>query len=405
MNQTGRARNIVFIAVIAACLLSVVVYKAIIYFTPLEEEESSALEARTYQNLPDLTWDSFSSGEYQDDFEQFVADSIPGRDAALLANAALQRSAISAANVPFGYEAYPTFYGSEYLYISGIGAVWGEPMGEPAKESFAEHADSCSELMAIDSDIDWVFCLCDDVRTSAANPAIPLTSNEVSRSSYYAEDFLNLLPEDCIVVDDSYSSTEEFAEDHFLTDHHWNIRGAIRAYDSIIEALGKEPVEFGEVYTAYEGPFWGSFARRGLSLQGEGDVVLDVEYDRSSLRVTADGVEQDESFLDESYADGYTSYTKSSLFSDCYANYFHSDRGLIEIENLDVQNGESLLIIGDSFSNCMERFFAESYQYVYVIDPRHYEEGTIQEFLDGHDIDDGVFICQEGLLQYVENLL
>lgn len=405
MGKPGKVRNIVFVAVAAACLLTVVVYKAAVLLTPLEDEVSSTLEGRVYQNLPELTWEAFESGEYQDDFEQFVDDSVPGHDAALLANAALQQCAITIANIPFGFDARPTFYGSDYVYMASIGAIWGMPEDAPSEEEMADWAEACSEVIETDSGIDWVFYLCDGTAVTAANPVLSLTSADASGYSYLEDGFLDLLPESCTIVDGSYTSTEEYVEDHFLTDHHWNIRGALRAYDSVIEALGKEPVEFGEVYVAYEGPFWGSYARRGLSILGEGDVILDVEYERSSLRVTVDGVEQYASYLDESFAADYTSYTKSSMFADCYGSYFHGDPGLIEIENLDVQNGESLLIIGDSYTNCMERFFAESYQYVYIIDPRNYEEGTIQEFLDGHDIDDGVFICQYALLQNVESLL
>ena len=406
MNQTGRARNIVFIAVIAACLLSVVVYKAIIYFTPLEEEESSALEARTYQNLPDLTWDLFSSGGYQDDFEQFVADSIPGRDAALLINAALQRSAISAANVPFGYEAYPTFYGSDYVVIPSLNAVWAKAKttSTVTQADMDKWAGVCAEVIECAPDADWLFYLCDRSNISEANPAVTLSDN-ASDYSYITEGFLNLLPDSCIVVDGSYSDTEEFAEDHFLTDHHWSITGAMKAYESIIEALDKEPVKFGEVYVAYEGPFWGSCARMGLALVGDADMICDVEYEKSSLKVTANGVEREESFLDESYAAGFTTYANSSLFENTYASYFHGDYGLIEMENLDMQNGESLLIIGDSFTDCMDRFFAENYQYVYVIDPRHYDNGTIREFLGEHDVDDAVFIISVETLDDVENLL
>ena len=406
MKRPGQVRNIAFVAVAAACLLTVVVYKAAIYLTPLEDEESSTLEGRVYQNLPELTWESFESGEYQDDFEQFVADSVPGRDEVLLANAALQRSAIRLANLPFGFDAYPTFFGSDYVCIPSLGAVWAKSktVEDVKQDDMDEWAEACSKVIETAPDVEWAFYLCDRSSVSEANPAA-LLSSDIADYSYLAEGFLTQLAGDCTVIDGSYTNTDDFAEDHYLTDHHWTIQGAMKTYQAIIEVFDKEALEFGEVYVAYEGPFWGSSSRSGLALPGGGDTVCDVEYDRSSLKVTVDGVERDESFLDESYADDYDGHFNSSLFENTYATYFHSDYGLIEIENLDVQNGESLLIIGDSYTNCMERFFAESYRYVYVIDPRHYEEGTIQEFLAGHDIDDAAFVITVETLDDVQNLL
>ena len=56
--------------------------------------------------------EGFSSGEFQIAAEDAVGNCIPMKAMALLANAALQRSAIEASNALFGWECYPAFYGS-----------------------------------------------------------------------------------------------------------------------------------------------------------------------------------------------------------------------------------------------------------------------------------------------------
>lgn len=56
--------------------------------------------------------EGFGSGEFQIAAEDAVGNCIPMKATALLANAALQRSAIEASNVLFGWECYPAFYGS-----------------------------------------------------------------------------------------------------------------------------------------------------------------------------------------------------------------------------------------------------------------------------------------------------
>lgn len=53
--------------------------------------------------------EGFSSGEFQIAAEDAVGNCIPMKAMALLANAALQRSAIEASNALFGWECYPAF--------------------------------------------------------------------------------------------------------------------------------------------------------------------------------------------------------------------------------------------------------------------------------------------------------
>lgn len=393
MTGIGRLRNVVLVVAVAACLAFVLGYRVYAYEEGIELPTSSDLEARTYQTFPELSWETVSEGTFQDDFEQYIADGIPERDDLLLANASLQRRVIELANLPFGYDVYDTYYGSDYVIVESIGGVYAKPKTtlDITVEDLNGWAASYSELIEANPDIDWVFYLCDRSSTSEANPAVALSGNAADYE-YATENFIDLLPESCTIVDGAYTDFDEFAEDRFRTDHHWNIYGAMEAYDEVIEALGKDPIEFGEVFEAYSGPFWGSSARSGLVLEGDPDSVYDVEYDRSELVVTVAGEEKGTTFLDKGWAKNFTEYESDSLYDDAYDGYFHYNYGLFEIENTELDNGETLLIIGDSYTNCVERFFAESYQYVYVLDPRYYDGEALQEFIDGNGIDDVLFM-------------
>lgn len=391
----SKTRNLVFVAIIAVCLFSVIGYKAVIAATPLTAPQRSTLEGREYQTFPKISDETVSSGGFQDDFEQYVADLIPQRDAVLLTNAALQRKTIELANVPFGYKAYPTFFGSDRILVPEDEVIYQKPQTklEVTKESLNEAADKCSAVINSDSDVDWAFYLVDRSASSAANPAHSLSAN-VADYDYLREELLEKLPESCAVVDGAYYDFSEFKTAYFRTDHHWQIMGGVEAYRKISAALGNEPIEFDAVNVVYPGPFWGSNARRGLACVGGGDIVYDVEYSRSSLEVKIDGKRQSEPSLCAAYDEGHKKYHKDDIFSNVYADYFHNDYGLIEIENAEKRNGKSLLIVSDSFSNNIERFFAENYQNVYVLDMRFYK-GTVKGFLEENDVDDGVFIWQE----------
>ena len=56
------------------------------------------------------------------------------------------------------------------------------------------------------------------------------------------------------------------------------------------------------------------------------------------------------------------------------------------------------MIVGDSYSNAMERFLAAHYATTYVLDPRHLDE-TADEFLASHQkVTDAVFIMRSSNL-------
>ncbi len=78
-------------------------------------------------------------------------------------------------------------------------------------------------------------------------------------------------------------------------------------------------------------------------------------------------------------------------FQNVYAEWFHSDHGLIEIENESAETDKTLLIIGESFTNNVERLFAESYRKVYVVDPRLFE-GNISQLMVAASPDDALVI-------------
>lgn len=405
MRVVNTIRNLVFSLIIAVCLFSWIGNRVAVDQGYAEYETESYLEGREFQTFPDLTSASFSEGTFQDEFEDYLCDHMPEHDDVILANAAMQRSIIALASLPFGFEAYETYFGSDYVYLPEYSAVLEMPMStsDLTVESLNTYAEEYSALMEANPDIDWLVYICDRPSTTLANPAVVMSS-DVADYEYIRENFLDLLPESCIVVDGSYTDSAEYCAEHYLTDHHWNIYGAIDAYEEIITALGKEAIDLSDVFVAYEGPFWGSEARSGLVLD-EGDVVYDVEYERSSLRVAVGGKEYDASCLAESWQEGYTGHVNEEKFTDSYHACFHGDWGLIEIENLDMEDGETLLIIGDSYTDCFERFFAENYRCVYVIDPRHVDDLDIQEFIDENGIDDVAFIETAKNIDKLENVL
>ncbi len=384
--------NIVFSILAVVVLLNVVANKAAHKIVPgYDPPQWTYLEGRNYQKLPSRSVASVLGGKFQSQFEQYVADLVPARDRVLGVNARLQRGCIEVANVPFGYDAYPTFFGSKFCYSPTYQSISESPFNKASfgKKTMGKAVDAYSDLIESHPDVSWVFFMPERAGTFCEMPASRLCS-DMADYAYFKKVFLDELPSSCSIVDGSYSNLDDFFENYFKTDHHWQVPGAMRAYRSISEALGNECIEFGDVVEVFDGPYWGAAARNGNIVAGSGDVCYDVEFEQTPLAVTADGVEVRETWLCESYENPWPPYVKKDLYSNFYGDWFHRDRGLITIENEKAPD-RTLLIIGDSFTNSFERFFSSSYRRVFVIDPREYDD-TVDAFLSTHGVDDAVFV-------------
>lgn len=392
-----KARDIAFALCAAAVLCASLVHGVALEAAPDGVESKSFLEGRVYQMRPDFSTQAFLDGIYQGQTEQYAADLVPARDSALLASAGLQRLGIATANLPFGYPAYPTFFDSAYLVCPAYGAVVEMPRTQrnATPQMLADAAASFAAAMQAHDDVNWAFGLVDRSRISLANPAHGLVSQPADYP-YYQQGFLPFLPGSCAVLDLSNADADAYFARYFRTDHHWQATGGYEAYRQAMQAFGRKPLEAAPAQ-AYAGPFYGSEARSGL-ITAYADAIVDVEPDTAvpALSVEVDGQPADASWLDEALGEGWSgSYVPEERFANGYAEHFHGDVGHIRIVN--PKGKGALLVVGDSFTNCMDRLFAYSYREVHIVDPR-YSEAKLGEFLEKHPVDDAVFILASNTL-------
>lgn len=398
-----KARNILIIVTAAViCLLALLNIVLTSLSSSQNPEKNSYLEGRSYQQAPKITWERLSGGVFQSEFEQYIADSVPFRNTVLLANAGAQRTTIGLANAPFGYPAYPTFFDSSYILCPSWHSIVESPDSQRTltAEKLQTSANALTDFMRANRNVNWRIALVDRSRNSLASPAHDLIA-EPADYDFIRRELLDQLPDECVCVDLSIANTDQYYEKYFKTDHHWQIDGAFDAYRAIMESLGQRPIDDYSFFTAYDGPFYGSEARGGL-ITSESDFVRDIRYAKSTLKVKING-EKTQADLLGGNGDENNSYVKADEFENVYARYFHGDPGVIAITNESAPNDSSLAIIGDSFTNNIERLFAESYRHVYVIDPRHCTS-DLQSYMDKHQIDDGVFIMGSNTVTSTELL-
>lgn len=391
-----KALNIVMVALFSGMLLCVLVPTALkgigarLAGENPQEPVKTALEGRTYTQAPTFSLSSFQSGAYQDQCEDFLADNLPDREDALILNASLQYAVIDLASLPLGYQILPTHFDSDVVYDKQDGVLADMPL------EFTE--ERLDKIKAFGAGLESLSSHFPDTRFFVMTPA---------RASFAEDSPLTALVPNAIGQDDLKEALSgqldnatliDFPSDYdtrlawfFATDHHWNMDGAYEGYKAIANALGHGDELVAKGGLVYESPaFYGAYARDGL-FDKKSEIVYDYEFDLPLYDVTINGKEKSmKSLVHEK--DG----KEDMRFSSRYSNRFHHEYKEIELTNPEVTDGSKLLIVGDSFTDCIERLLAAHYETTVVFDPRETagnDGTTVAQMIEQHGgFDDVVFL-------------
>lgn len=249
----------------------------------LESETTQYLTGENSQQVAlkeNLNLQSFIDKLTQQDIENKIEDFIPAKASALIGSSALERLAIEQSAQLFGFDCWPTYYGSPIIYADRRNALSWEPLKDsPAlRESLLQFATKLSDLTANYPDKTFCVLVADDSRTSKANASDSVVSNCFS-TQQGTEIFKSALAdsENTVVVDTWYEDPEIYYDLFYTTDHHWNGWGAadayLRAMNAIYDGDATADTEVVEALQPQSDIDWvdehGSYARRGLMLVGE----------------------------------------------------------------------------------------------------------------------------------------
>lgn len=179
---------------------------------------------------------------------------------------------------------------------------------------------------------------------------------------------------------------------YFRTDHHWTALGAYYAYLEFAKQAGFTAADLNTDFTEhiFDG-FQGSFCREtnSTALKNNPDTVYAYEpVDTNDITIHwADGTESGYHIITD-----VSSWAATSKYS---STFIGGDNPYSVIENPNITDGSSIVLIKESYGNCFAPFLVESYQYVYVVDYRYYndvESGTLTDLVKSKGIQDVLFL-------------
>ncbi|MBR2795376.1 MAG: hypothetical protein IKE16_12085, partial [Solobacterium sp.] len=187
---------------------------------------------------------------------------------------------------------------------------------------------------------------------------------------------------------------EDFEADEkdlfFQTDHHWLPMTGISACRSIVPWLNENgfPVDQ-HIYDAEnykidysEIPFLGSQGRKVTLAYADLEKMPLVKplYDSSLTVHLSYGDQTLSGTIEETLlADSYLKET--NLYNNSHYNYYgHGSQGLVSIHNNNMHDGSRILVLKESFANCMYPYMPSMAEYIDVIDLRHFD-GSLKGFI------------------------
>lgn len=174
---------------------------------------------------------------------------------------------------------------------------------------------------------------------------------------------------------------------YYNTDHHWTALGAYYAYRQFCSTKGITPHElsyFTEVeYSGFLGTFY-SYSNQSEALANNPDTV------KAYIPVGTN----DETVTDEtgaSYSLSVVNDMTDSSAGSKYSAFLGGDNALIEIDNPNITDESSCVLIKESYGNAFAPFLVDHYQHVYVVDYRYYNQ-NLSSFISEKGITDVIFL-------------
>lgn len=340
----------------------------LVLFLVLPKQSFSEKEKRVLAQAPDASVDAVFSGTFGTQAERYVADHIPGRDFFV--------------GISNYYDLFSGRQVTKDIYLADGQRLLERPnVEDPAAirrnmtaiNQFAETVSQTVHLMIVPS-AGYV------TQNAILGLHSAYTDDEIIHSIY------SQTGERMAVVGlvEAFSSAQEPEELYYRTDHHWTSLGAYSAYSAYMDAVGRCAVGK-DLFTVERHPgFYGTtYARSGLWLVPPEEIEL--WSTGKSFTVTAYKNVQDT----VGTAHEGLFYRERLQEQDKYTVFLNGNQPLVRIHNAE---GEGrLLVIRDSYANCLGTFLANSYQEVVLVDLRYYKT-PVSDLVKAEGFDE-ILVC------------
>ena len=323
----------------------------------LPQKDFSDMENRFLQKRPKITASSLADGSFMDAFETYTNEQIPFRNMFVRSKAVMVWLTMSSENdgIAKGDD--------QYLFDK-----------VPAKSDRISKNIAAIKNLAASSGRD-IYIAIAPTSTWINENRLP-TGMPVLDERSCADDLERELAgyENAHIVD-LYDALAEHAGEQifYRTDHHWTTKGAGYAYECLAEHMGFEAKDISQ-YQKHEIPgFYGTHFAKYKGIFVPGDTLEYYDVPIKGLELEGRMVDN---LIDEEKLAGYDKYA-AFMYGNDGRYVVHADKGA----------GRDLIILKDSYANCLIPYLVMDYDNITVIDPRYFGGSVADELAADPDAD------------------
>ncbi len=329
--------------------LALLIMLMAIMFTGIIKEDNiySSAENRMLQTFPKLSAKRILNGKFQKKYETYLSDQFPKRDlwVKFQTKTEMTLGKKESNGVYFGKDGYLL----EKYTKEDIDTKLTKKNIRALKDFVQQASKSANvKVMMVPS------------KTYTLDRYLPAFAETYDENIFYKKLEKNL-PENVIVP--VYDVLHKHNKDYifYRTDHHWTSLGAWYGYTAYLDSCGNNilDAEHKKKFEKVSSNFLGTTHSK-VNMYSQKDEINIYEPENEMTVVYNLGEKTENTF-----------YQKDFLKKkDKYSVFFGGNQAVLEISG-GTKNKKTLLMIKDSFANCIIPFLAEDYEKIIVADMRH----------------------------------
>ena len=355
-NTIGKPKGkLIFSLLIGAFCL--IIFAGGISLLTAEDRAFSEAENRVLATMPSLSLRSLKEGTFMKDFEAYLTDQFVFRDRIIGLKTAFDRAV--------GKTRTGGVYIGKDGYLFSVPTTYDEKRTEGIMESISAFADRNKDsritfMMSPVSSYVYSEKLPDKLSLPDQNYLIKDTENCLQSESI---DFINL--------SELFLSKKDEVQLFYRTDHHWTTRGAELAFGELMKRWEKSTSEVKLEFLTVTDSFQGTLSSKsGVASSSDIIEICVPQGENVTYVADYDGEKKSATLFD---GEKLKQKNKYEVFTG--GNY-----GKITVDTTSACK-DTLLIIKDSYANCMLSMFVPFFAKIVVVDPR-YTKDKISELTE-----------------------
>ncbi|MBR6567905.1 MAG: hypothetical protein IKK60_04545 [Clostridia bacterium] len=316
-----------------------------------EDKSFSESENRVLATMPHLSVSSLKDGTFMKDFETYLTDQFAFRDRIIGLKTSFDRI--------LGKTESGGVYIGKDGYLFSVPIPFDEKKTEETADAISLFADSNSDsgiifMMSPNSSYIYGEKLPDKLSLADQNYLIKDTENCIHSEKI---DFVNL--------SEAFMAKKDEVQLFYKTDHHWTTRAAAIAFEELMKRWEKSTAEVKLEYFTVTDSFQGTLSSKS-GVSSSSDIIEICVPQSEKITYVADfenGEKKKATLFDSSKLEQKNKY---EVFTG--GNY-----GKIVIDTTS-SSKDTLLVIKDSYANCMLPMLTPFFAKIVVVDPRYTEE-------------------------------